>query len=86
MDSEVRIVSDGTFTGTEVRFNGQLVPARAVTWRTELPTELPVAEVSLDVGYVQVMSGEVRWIGLEEIPADVLQDEIDRRTTEPTDG
>lgn len=85
MDSEVRIVSDGTFHGTEVRFNGQIVPARAVTWKIDSPNETPIAEVAVDVGYLQFV-GEVRWIGLEEIPVDVLQDEIDRRTMEPDDG
>lgn len=75
----VRIVSDGTVAGTLVLVDGEPLDAVAVDWYAEAEDAAACAVVELDLVPVELESGEVIWIGLDEVPAEALEQELGRR-------
>lgn len=79
----LRIRSDGTTRGTELWWNGVYLDAvKSVTWEADTFGLHARATVELHLTEVRVSSGEVCWVGLDAVPADVLADELRRRRQE----
>lgn len=78
MTAEVQIVSDG-FNGM-VTFDGEPVPCYSVQINLG-NDQLATARVTLAVDKVFVSADrqEVEWAGLETIPTQILEDEVNKR-------
>lgn len=75
-----RIVGDGSLTGTKVYTDDGADISRSVR-RVSYDHEAqsnPLVTVELLCEPVEV-AGEARWVGLEDVPADALRAELDRR-------
>lgn len=80
---EISIQATGKSDGSRIYLDGADISdaVRSVTWRHSVHTS-PIAEVELMVVEGAMVSGEVEWYGLEQVPTEALRAEIDRRGAE----
>lgn len=77
-DNAVTIYSDGTVSGTSVYLGDQLIPATSVIWSLDLGCYCATAQVELAVDRIETV-GHVEWVGLDDVPTEVLDAELTRR-------
>lgn len=75
----LRIESDGTGPGTRLTLDGQPLPlTTAVTWHVG-DQEIATAEIEVALVEAATLAGDITWVGLDLIPTDALEAELDRR-------
>lgn len=74
----IQITSDGTARGTKVYANGgEIIPVRSIIISADY--EKVAIELEVAVVEAKMLSGDVTWVGLEHVPRQALEQELEKR-------